>query len=823
MNTSSGVRTGGILLALFSAVANAATCIGTRLARTSAEFQASGTRVNSTSGNYTYDPTVKYGIEEPTQAGTYCEDKYTPPAALEIVEHSSRSLKELVVSTSPVFVYLDNNAITLRFLDAQPREVEINAMGLYWNAVTESATYYIALPNEVFYKTTTIVVRTRINGLPESESAFTVEGRMPCVVMDCWVCNLTEWNCVPKVLKAVLVVFVILCCVVVLWLLFQCGATLLAVCSLGANCGLIATRAIWNSLSKQGRSMAEWARVNGARDTQRGVVIALMVCGVLCCDDSFTISASSFQKVNYPDHSEYSLTINSEISMRGPGTTSCVIFSDGDSLVAQLVIRQSSSLLVCDLVNPYYTSSFSVYALSSFRCNGAGPCPNNCDAVMPRDAYGEFNTTNWIDYPGETRCSRRCQGIACGCLLPSAGCVYTTYSLLPEEPTARVSEVSTCNRQPSFLYELTDSEGQVIATGEVDTVSEIGEDGEMVVEILSQSYPDLPQNFPSHLVQTKSESTLIDSSRRGYPQEGRAGDIQADSNAELISGDFIYDPRVIQRMDEKNKHDKVVSTRPGINSLRGQIVLPAVVGRSVWSTNSDPGHWATKIQSYDPSAENTIIGVRTKGNYTVTTVRNVVCPVVTLLSVEGCRECLSGARATFLVRSKCLQGSVLVTGPGVVERMVTMTQLETEEYVVFRSDDESYSEKWKFGDLEVRVEGDLQLGFELEQQTLLYNGTDKDSASKTFRLGEWKWWEYGLFSLVLAVALGAVVAVLVLVVYPSVKAALAAKKLLSAGSSRSSPKPSYQARPVESPETSARGSKPERVEEIRRRLKSLMA
>lgn len=800
----------GILLSTLIALTNAATCIGTRLARTSAEIQVAGTLVNSTTGNYTYEPVKKFGIEEPTQTGAYCVDPYVPPPALEVVEHSSRSLKELVVSTSPVFIYLDNNVITLRFLDAQPREVEVNAMGLYWNAATESATYYLALPNEIFYKTTSIVVRTRLNGLPESESAFTVEGRMPCIVEDCWICNLSQWDCVPKILKAVLVVFVVLCCVVLLWVMFQCGATIMAICSLGANCGLFTTRAVWNSLSRQGKAMADWARVNGARDVQRSMVLIAIISGVIACDDSFTLSASAMQKTVYPDHSEYSLTINTEISMKGPGTTSCIIFSDGDVLVAQLVIRQSSSLLVCDLVSPYYTSAFSVYALSSFRCNGAGPCPGDCDDVTPRDAYGEFNSTNWIDYPGETRCTRRCQGIACGCILPASGCVYTTYSILPEKPTARVSEISSCNRQPSFLYELSDSEGLLIATGEVETLSEIGEDGEIVVEILSQSQPDLPQDFPSHLVQTKSESTLITSSRKGYPQEGKVGDIQADSNAQLNSGDFIYDPRIIQRFDEKNKHDKVVSSKPGIDSLRGEVVLPAVIGRSVWSTNSDPDHWASKIQSYDPSAENTIIGVRTKGNYTVTTVKNVVCPVVTLKSVEGCRECTSGARALFTVRSKCLQGSVLVKGQGVVERMVTMMTSETEEYVVFRTDKEDYSETWTFGDLKVKVEGQLQMGFELEQQTLLYNGTDKDSASKTFRLGEWRWWEYSLFSIVLAIAIAGVVAIILLVVYPSLKAALAAKRLLAIK------KDSAPAKPVKG------DLREERLDEIRRRLRVLV-
>lgn len=776
--SSAAPRAAGIFLPLMKAIVSAATCIGTRLARTSAEFQTSGTTHNSTAGNYTYDATMKYGIEEPTQAGVYCQDTYAALEPLGVVEHSSRSLKELVVSTSPVFIYLDNNVITLRFLDAQPREVEVNAMGLYWNAATESATYYLALPNEVFYKTTSIVVRTRVNGLPESESAFTVQGRMPCIVEDCWVCNLSQWECVPKILKALLVITVILMCVILVWALCHCSATIFAILSLGANCGLYTTRALWKSAARRGEAMADWARTNGARDVQRSMVLAMLICGVCCCDSSFTISATGMRSTIYPDHTEYVVNLSVEISMRGPGTTACVLYSDGDVTVAQLVVRQSSSLIVCDLVNPYYTSAFGVYALSSFRCNGAGPCPDNCDLEAPRDAYGEFNSTNWISYPGETRCTRRCQGIACGCLLPASGCVYTTYSLLPQKPIARVSEVSVCNRQPSFLYELIDAQGQTVATGEVETVSEIGEDLEIRLEVLTQSYPNLPVDFPTHLVQTKAESSLVSSSRRGRPESGNIGDIQADTEGQLSSGDFTYDPRIIVRYDEKNKHDKVVSTRPGIENLAGKIVLPAVVGRSVWSTNSDPAHWATKIQSYDPSSDNTIIGVTSKGNYTVSTVKNVVCPVISLVKVEGCRSCVSGAVASFSVRSKCLQGSVVVKGEGVVERMVTMNQVESFEDVVFRTDEENYDHTWSFGDEEVKVKGKLQEGFELEQQTLLYNGTDKDSASKTFRLGEWRWWEYTIFSIVVGFALVAALAVVCLLVYPSIKALWMSRKVI---------------------------------------------
>lgn len=618
VHTSSATLLRPAILSLLYSLGNSAYCVGTRLAKTIGEIQTNGDQFNSTSGDYTYNSTILVGLEDPTLKAAYCEDKYQLLPDIPISEHHSRSLKSLELSSSPVFVYRDGSALTLRFVDEQVRAVEINIGGEFWNLVTNNTLLYVSLPVSTFWYTVTVVVRTRINGQLESENAFTVKGERPCIIEDCYFCNLLNWSCTPPLFRWLAILSIILIAVVILWVLAQFSATIFAVAKLGTNCGLYCCRAMWNVTKRKGSTIEEWVRTNAARDVGRAVVIASLALGVAACDSSVIVSSEHHTTTVHQGYNTTTLVMDSIVTFRGFGSVVCLLYQNQGVPVAQLEIKSTSNSIECDLVNPYYTSAFEVYSLSSFRCNGAGPCPDDCDVESPRDAYGEFNSTNWIEYPGETRCTRRCSGLSCGCLLPATGCVYTTYSLLPKNPAARVSEVSVCTRNPSFYYTLKDGQGQLVSSGEIDTISEIGENDDFSYEILSQTPIDTPIDFPTHLVQLHGTSSLVSASRRGRPEYGKVGDIQADTKDLLASGNFTYDPRIIVRYDEKNKHDKVASNPPGIYTLNDAKGLPAVIGRSVWSTNTDPGTWATKIVSYDSGDSPMLVAVRSKSEFTVT-------------------------------------------------------------------------------------------------------------------------------------------------------------------------------------------------------------
>lgn len=771
LNVTSGVRSMAPMFAFLLAAraVESAICIGTRLARTMSETQVAGSSLNSTSGNYTYDSILYYGIEEPTMRGSVCNDTYMLLPDVNVTEHRSRSLKSLELSSSPVFVYRDGSALTLRFIDERPRAVEVNIGGNFWNFVTNNSLLYVSLPVKTFWYTVTVVVRTRVNGVLESENAFTVQGERPCVIEDCYFCNLLNWDCTPVLFRWLAILSIILLAICVLWVAVQFSATILAVCGLGAKCSLYCGKALWNVTREKGKAIEGWVRTNAAADISRSVVIFCAVSGVLCCDNSVVVSSDHITTVLSQGYSTSTIVTDSIVSMRGFGGVVCLLYQEAGQPIATLEIKSTSNSIECDLVNPYYTSAFEIYSLSSFRCNGAGPCPDDCDDETPRDAYGEFNSTNWISYPGETRCTRRCSGLSCGCILPATGCVYTTYSLLPKNPVARVSEVSVCARNPSFYYTLKDTQNQVVSSGEIDTISEIGENDDFTFEILTQTPVDTPADFPTHLVQTQGTSSLVNAAKRGRPAYGMPGDIQADTKNLLASGNFTYDPRIVSRYDEKSKHDKVVTSPPGIFTMNSAKALPAVIGRAVWSTNTDSSTWASKITSYDSGDSPSLIAIRSKGSFTVTTLVNVVCPVVTFKSLVGCRECSGGALATFTVSSKCLSGSVVVRGKGAVGGHVYMDDIEREARIVVRSDEEDYSETWAFGDVEVEVEGHLELAIELGQTELLYNGTEKEKAHEGFKAGHWSWWEYSLFGLACAIAIVASLVVILLFAYPSAK------------------------------------------------------
>lgn len=734
---------------LYTTVVSAARCIGTRLARTMAELQAPGATFNSTAGNYTYDSQTRWGIEEPTLTGADCTDTYSPPQELAIQENLGRSLKSLVVSSSPVFVYLDDNTLTLRFQDSQTRSISVSAIGQEWYAITNSSVYYITLPLEVFYHTNSIAVRTYVGYDMESNNAFQVIGSRPCIVEDCWLCNMMNWDCTPKIMKALLVVAVVLMCVMVIWCLCQCGALVAYVLNTGFSGIRMIIRALTNKASEGARGIAGWVEsASAGRTVQRGVLLSMAVLGVMACDSSITITSGYSSCVSGVGESSCGVGIDSILTFAGPGARACVLFEIDGEPAGKAVFSYATDTIECDLVRPYYTSSFKPYSLSSFRCNGAGPCPSNCDAVAPRDAWGEFNSTNWIDYPGETRCTRRCQGIACGCILPASGCVYTTYSILPVEPVFRVSQVSVCTRSPVFTYEVQDYTGELLESGSFTMESDFAEDEFLTAEVLSDQSPDLPQDFPTHLMQGTAGSKLVKASTMNSPRQGEIGDIQATTQAELLSGNFTYDENILIRYDEKNKHDKVALHQPGILQAEQYKTLPALEGTSVWATDTDKNHWARKIVSFDTRQRPVIVGVKTKLNVTLTRVVNVVCPVAEFVSLVGCRECSAGAEAIIRVRSACMEGSVKVSGDGVVPTIIFVTKDEAEYRVVVRTNSSSYSETWRVGAVELKVEGDLEEGIVLGQEVILYEGEEKPSGSHGFKLGHWKWWEYLIFSIV---------------------------------------------------------------------------
>lgn len=751
--SSDAARNTGLLVFFFTYTAEAARCVGTRLAKTMSEFQFNGTDFTSAL-NYTYSSEVKVGIEDPVLMPRFCDDNYLRPEELVLSEHLSRSLKSLVVSSSPVFVYLDLNVLTFRFIDAQPRIIEVNAQGLTWTGTTAAPLYYVTLPEEVMQVSGGIVART-YTGMAdlESSNAFTIVGSKPCVIKDCWFCNLLNWDCTPKLMRALVLVVIILVCVVILYICFQCSATIIMFFSLGWSCCSLVSRALWNFCSNKAGLMALWVRTSAARDIGRTVVLMSFILGASACDSSLVLNVPTSSCVVSQAETSCTFNVDTIMSFRGPGHKACLNLYGPNGPIGVLSVEFSSNQVRCSLSNQYYTSSFEIYSLSSFRCDGAGPCSGTCDDLPDRTAGGEFNSTNYIDYPGATRCTRRCSGFACGCLLPAAGCVYSTYSIRPIGEMSRVSEIATCERQPSFSYVLTDSVGSVVSTGTIDIESSFGEDDYLSGEVISEGDSNMPQNFPTHVMQNKEVVRLLDASRKSRPEAGEIGDIQADNSTALRNGIFAYDPSILVRIDEKAKHDKYVSQQPGYSKSEQAKVLPTVLLGAVWSSNADKTHWATEIRSYDNRRSESLLGIKIKDNVTLTSLVNMVCPIVEFVSLEGCRDCDYGAVAKFKARSSCLEGSVVVTGEGVTETIWVLGRSEQEYSVVVQTDKESYKEDLDVSGVKVGVRGELSEGLLVGQTELLYNGTESKKAHESFRVGEWSWWEYSIFGVVCLVVI----------------------------------------------------------------------
>lgn len=770
--TSSAERMSLGVFSLITLVTNAVAefvCVGSRLAKVALETQAVGNDTFSVSGNYSYTGTWLYGILDATSTGRPCNWTFPVVEAAPTIPPSNvRMVRDLAYSSNTVFGYIvrETHSIVLRFENPIQRTVIVQLGSFTSQAETDEEVMYVSFDPELFYTSGTIVVRTIVDGIVESENAFSFTGERPCVIHDCWFCNALNWDCMPVLAKAAGVIAIIALGLICVWFIIQIWAVV-ACCGSGSWWCLSTTSvALANFANRKGRGMRMWVQKEAegsvVLDVERGgkppaesspLLDAeraarnsmLIICclslftTVLACDSSLTVSSTSLSCLTGPSGKTCTYEVDSILSFHGPGTRSCFVLEDAGVPMGQITVDYSGNRVKCELINGYYTSSFEPYTNSVFRCNGAGTCPSACPSV-------EVNGTTELPAApglGQQTCRTGQGGLIQGCLLPLPGCTFSEWRIIPQGPSAHVQRIGPCTRQPSFTYTVTGSDGEISASGTVTLDTEFGEDQEFSFEILSIQPPDIPESFPTHHFGSAGFSSLGFASDRGSPTRNSVGDIQADSINDLNNNTFIYDPEIVSSVVEKNKFDVFSFHQAGFAKGLTWKKLPGVFGTMVWEDQSHDGWGSTYIQAFDSRVQPVLVGMKTKSNITLTKKVNLVCPEVSLVSFTGCRDCSEGALAKFVARSTCLEGSVMVTGPEVVSSLAYLTLKEEEYEIVIRTDDENFDEEVCFGDVCVRVEGHLDLAVTLGQESITYSG---EKAKKSV-MGHksWRTWEWIIF------------------------------------------------------------------------------
>lgn len=741
-NVSSSARLGpGFPFSLFIRGAEALTpCRNGKYLLNLAEMQKPGNTFSSNCSSegcpYTFDRSPRFGYFEPNfETYDLCPDP--EPKGVNLV----RAGRDVLVRDEVVTVDLEDSMFTLTFSSGDaPRVVALQLSGQTYTTTCYSSVCFVVVAPELLYHSGKSTVSVFQDGVIIANKVLEIVGQRQCYVKDCWTCNLSNWSCVPKILKALLVILIVLASVIMLYLFFKIGILTFACLALSAKGVFVCLGGFIKIGNNKVKDMSDWFEQAQARRVARVATMALIMVGVSCCDNS-TVINSSLQSCYFSGSEEVcSLSFDSIVSLRGPGSSSCLVFSKDDNVFGQLELSMTTNQISCDLVDPYFTSDFDIYSRSIFHCQGGfgSNCTSDCSLTDLRTSSSYFDYgKDHLAFPGKTTCNRQCTGIGCGCVLPTLGCVYTTYSILPQSSVMRVTRPVNCQFSPVISYRLVDSNSKV-TTGSFSYEGGYVFDDSVQLQIITSLDRELPSDLPSHVCEgTKSgfcEASFINS-----PRASTIGDIQSMNQTGLNTGQFIASSDIYIGLNHQNTYNKVVTKQPGYNT--DFKALPSFQSGLVWSLDSAGPSFSTKLFSYDDRPSPILVSVQSQNNLTVSRTVTKVCPEFEFLNSTGCHSCSSGYQACFRVKSSCFEGSSLFESQNISPQLVKLTKVYTVKCFQGFSDKSSGKDEFSFDKEAGSYKFELEEGIQLGQETILYSG-EKVPAHVSFRKGSWKWWEY---------------------------------------------------------------------------------
>lgn len=752
----------GFPFSLFVKGAEAATpCRNGKFLINLAEKQKPGSSITSNCTEagcpYTFDRDTRYGVFEPNfETFDLCPDPVNRGVSL------VRSGREVLARDEVVTVDLEDSMFTLTFSSGDaPRVVAIQLSGETYTTTCYASVCFIVVSPELLYHSSRSTVTVIENGEVVADKVIQIVGQRQCYVKDCWTCNLSNWSCVPKIIKALLVIIIILSCVVILYLFFKVGILTFACLALAGRGLFVCLSGFIRIGNNKVRDMSEWFEAAQVRRAARVATVALLFMGVSCCDNS-TVIATSLESCSFSGSEEVcALSFDSVVSLRGPGSTACLVFKKDEAVFAQLELSLTTNQITCDLVDPYFTSDFDIYSKSIFHCQGGfgSNCTSDCSSTSLRTGSSYFDVSrDLLNFPGRTTCNRQCSGIGCGCVLPTLGCVYTTYSIVPHSSLMRVSRPVNCQFSPVVSYKLVDSNSKT-TSGSFSYEGGYVFDENLQLQIITSLEKELPSDLPSHICEG-TRSGFCEASYLNSPRASTIGDIQSLNQTGLNNGQFIASSEIYIGLNHQNTYNKVVTKSPGYNT--DFKALPSFQSGLVWSLDSSGPGFASKLFSYDDRPSPILVSVQSQNNLTVSRTVTKVCPEFEYLNSTGCHDCSAGYSACFTFKSSCFEGTSLFQSQNIAPQLIKLTKVSRPVCLQGFTKNKSGKDNFKIGDSEGSYSYELEEGLQLGQETILFTG-EKVPAHVSFRKGSWKWWEYLIASVLMLLSLLFILGILFLI------------------------------------------------------------
>jgi len=265
-------------------------------------------------------------------------------------------------------------------------------------------------------------------------------------------------------------------------------------------------------------------------------------------------------------------------------------------------------------------------------------------------------------YPGFTQCQVSCGCAGCGCFYCDDACLYSRYYFQPVGNLYTLTSIPFFNRKVTLTALLCLS-GETCITyniplnGFSQTIGPLTITPSGQFQNVNYGYTYLP-----YLVvdSTTNEAWFTEASSINRPEYGLIGDIQAPFHNWLDDSASLFFSFPTDQLYGIDTGSAVIYSVPstGIHLLRGgnsgAIPLPWVDPQGIaWAFS---GGNLIGVETNPSAVVLTITSIALTATYSET----VICPILQVVKVTGCYDCIIGFSITITAYSTCSAGSVMI-------------------------------------------------------------------------------------------------------------------------------------------------------------------
>ncbi|CAJ0595173.1 unnamed protein product [Cylicocyclus nassatus] len=242
-------------------------------------------------------------------------------------------------------------------------------------------------------------------------------------------------------------------------------------------------------------------------------IATCLVAGVNSCQYTHTLTSRNTicMRINNTLNCRY--TIENRITLSEHRPQACFRIQHDNKTVGSMEIQLQHVVLQCNPVVLFYTRDAEIVTESAKRCHFSGSCSSNtCAHTGQRSYIPELHNT--YEFPGYSRCTSSCGSIGCGCLLPLPGCLFSrSYGKPRSETIYQVFHCPTWDESAIIKYTYTSVNGRRetnIATITAQT-THTQKDANLTLEfVTTPTIPLLSSVFLQAVNTTKAETALVD-------------------------------------------------------------------------------------------------------------------------------------------------------------------------------------------------------------------------------------------------------------------------------------------------------------------------